>query len=142
MAAATSASVWLLHGWNRSFECKRLAVHLLVATPLTLCAAQVNFLCWPIVFFVAFWPFPYRVRWTGEQLEVSWLFARAALRLRDIESARLRTDFRHLRLFRRRLVLDIALHGGRHAILVAPPRVLEMFHSDITAALAAQRLAT
>ena len=135
-------SAWLLLGWSRSFECKRFATYVLVSTPLAWCAAQINFVCWLVVFVVAFWPFPYRVRWTGEELEVSWLFVREALHLRDMESARLRTDFRHLRLFRRRLVLDIALHGGRHAIMVAPQHILETFHSEITAGLSVKRDAT
>jgi hypothetical protein len=132
-----SRSVWFLRGWSRSFERKRFLTHVFVSTPLALCAAQINFVCWVIVFFVGFWAFPYRVRWTGETLEVSWLFVRESLHLRDIESARLREDFRHLLLFRPRLVLDIALCGGRHAIIVAPQRLLETFHSELTAELGA-----
>jgi hypothetical protein len=127
-------SVWLLRGWSRSFERKRLVTHLFVSTPLSLCAAQINLVCWVVVFFLGFWAFPYRVRWTGNELEVSWLFVREALHLGEVERARLRTDFRHW-LLRPRLVLEIALRGGRHAIMVAPQRVLETFHAEITAGL-------
>lgn len=128
-------SVWFLRGWSRSFERNRFVTQVLVSTPLALCAAQINFVCWAVVFFVGFWGFPYRVRWTGDELEVSWLFVREALHLRDVESARLRTDFRHWLFLRPRLVLEIALRGGRHAIMVAPQHVLETFHSEITAGL-------
>ncbi len=142
VSVVNSTSVWFLQGWSRSFERKRFMTHVLVSTPLALCAAQINLVCWVIVFFVGFWAFPYRVRWTGEELEVSWLFVREALHLRDIESARLRTDFRHLLILRQRLVLEIALRGGRHAIMVAPQRILETFHSEITAELTVKRRAT
>jgi hypothetical protein len=131
-SVVSSRSVWFLRGWSRSFERNRFVTHVFVSTPLALCAAQVNFVCWVIVFFVGFWAFPYRARWTGEELEVSWLLVREALRLQDVESARLRTDFRRWLLYRPRLVLEIALRGGRHAVLVAPQHVLEMFHSEIT----------
>jgi hypothetical protein len=142
VSVVNSTSVWFLPGWSRSFERNRFATQVFVSTPLALCAAQINFVFWVIVFFVGFWAFPYRVRWTGEELEVSWLFVREVLHLRDVESVRLRTDFRHLLLFRQRLVLEIALRGGRHAIMVAPHRVLETFHAEITAGLTAKRSAT
>jgi hypothetical protein len=134
-----STSAWFLWGWSRSFERKRFMMHLFISTPLVLCAAQINWVCWVIVFFAAFWPFPYRVRWTGDALEVSWLFVREALHLRDIESARLLTDFRHLLILRQRLVLEIALRDGRQAIMVAPRHSLETFRSEITAGLTVKR---
>jgi hypothetical protein len=80
-------------------------------------------------------------RWTGDALEVSWLFVREALHLRDIESARLRTDFRYLLIFRQRLVLELAFRDGRHAMMVAPQRTLETFYSEIMAALTVKRSA-
>jgi hypothetical protein len=77
------------------------------------------------------------VRWRGETLEVSWFVVRESLHFRDVECARPREDFRYLLIFRPQLVLDIGLCGGGHAILVALPRTLETFHSEITAALGA-----
>ena len=72
----------LLRAWSRSFERNRFVAHVFVSTPLALCAAQINFVCWVIVFFVGFWAFPYRARWTGEELEVT-----AALMVkRDVNS--------------------------------------------------------
>jgi len=132
--------VWIRVGWSRSFELKRLGWHLFVATPLSAwCAAQGHALLMVAVFFVSFWPFPYRARLRPEGLEVSWLFVREVLRLADIEVARLRTDVRTLRLFRHPLVLEIQLVNRRPAIVLGSAPVVEALHAELTDALAARQ---
>jgi hypothetical protein len=125
----------MLRGWSRTLERNRFCIQVFVVTPLAMvCASYGNFVSMLVLFLVGFWPFPYRARWSAEGLHVSWLLVRECLPLADIESARLRTNFRYL-LFRHELVLEIALGGGRRALLLAAPDTLEMFHAEITTAL-------
>jgi len=132
----STTPIWILWGWSRTFERDRFCIQVFIATPVSVaCAVYGGFVWMLIAFFVGFWPFPYRARWTAEGLEVSWLFVRECLRVADIESARLRTGVRHLPFFRRRTALEIELAGGKRAVVVAPEDTLETFHSQITAAL-------
>jgi hypothetical protein len=135
--AMRSTAVWLLRGWSRTFERNRLVVQVGLVTPLVVASAACGYgVVSLVVFFIGFWPFPYRARWTAEGLEVSWLLVRECLRFADIRSASLHGNVRYLLLFRHELVLQLELTEGRRAALVATPRAVRALYSEITAALA------
>lgn len=126
--------LWLLRGWSRSFERKRLGWHLLVVTPLATACLAYGHPFWGLaVFCLGFWPLPYRAAWTDAGLDVSWLFIRERLNAADIQSVRLRPRPRTFGLFGHDLALDLELTTGTHAILVAPRETLEALHAQIMA---------
>ncbi|HYO97805.1 MAG TPA: hypothetical protein VER33_25030 [Polyangiaceae bacterium] len=134
-----STPVWMLRGWSRAFERHRLLVHVGIVTPLVALCAASGYGVWSLIaFFIGFWPFPHRARWTGEGLDISWLFLRECLRLADLRRASLHTNVRYLLLFRYELVLELELANGKRAALVAPPHAVRRLHSEISAALAAR----
>jgi hypothetical protein len=138
MAGGTATTIWILPGWSRTFERNVLFLRVFVAAPLSVACAAYSGLAWLLVFFVAFWPFPYRTRWSSEALEVTWLFLSERLPFAEIESARVRSHFQHLLIFRYAIVLDLQLADGRRAVIKAPRPTLEALHSQIAAALAAR----
>ena len=131
--------VWLLFGWSRRFELWRGSWLLLMTGPVTwACAHYVSGILSLVVLAVSAWPFPYRARWTPAGLDVRWLFVQGRVRLGDIKSARLRTNFRHQWFFRYKLVLELELAASRRAVVIGEPPVLEYLYSQITAALASR----
>jgi hypothetical protein len=137
MARAGSTAVWLLPGWSCTFERNVFLWRLFVATPLSIACGAYSGLAWGVAFFVGFWPFPYRTRWTREGLDVSWLFLRERLPLVDIHSARLRSNVRRSRIFCCGLVLDLELVDGKRVTLTGPQRTIQALHAQIAAALPA-----
>lgn len=127
-----STPVWILAGWSRTFERNRLLFHALVIGPLAAACMAYGHFIWLAVFFIGFWPFPYRARCTAQGLEVSWLFVRETLRFAEIESLCLGKGFRHLLVFRYESALEIALGGGRRATIVKPHGPIDplLAHAD------------